>query len=425
MVREHVGKPRSAGYRPARTGWQLASLVAVALLLAACSASPPAPSSAASPPPTTGAQPTAAQGSATSVGTGTAANAATGSDQAWNDLVAAAKQEGTVVFDGPATPAVRDGLPQAFKAEFGIDMQYNGLDPATFSSRLTSERAAGVYSTDVVLEGSDTMYRVVAGGGTVTNGVMGMLAPLQPALVLPAALDTSKYWAGKLWFEDPQGAYVLRISNFVNADLAINTSVIPASAITSYHDLLKPEYTGKIVAYDPTVNGSGLSDAAFFSATFGSDFVAQLYQKQAFLTRDNDQAGNMLGNGSYPIGLSMEQQEVQRLVSQGLPIQYLTNLSDASGYISGGYGLLGLVDHAPHPNAAKLLVNWLAGPEGCKLYQQLNQQLCARNDVGTDPIPDVAVPQQGGQYFDTYDWTFVTQTRATEEATLQQLLGRQ
>lgn len=428
--------------------WRPISLLAVGALLAtACSSGAP-PASPTSAAPAGAASPAASAAAAAPVSASpslapsaspspyvvaalaspvasSSGGATQVSQQAYDALVAAAKQEGSVVIDGPPTPAMRDDLPQAFKQQFGIDMTYNGLQPGDFVNRITGERAAGIYSTDAVLSGSDTMYGVVANNGQVDNGAMGWLAPLAPALVDPNVVDPSKWRAGRLWWEDPQNEYVLRVANFVNNNLTINTSVIKPGQITSYHDLLDPQYTGKIVAYDPTINGSGLADASYFYVNFGSAFVQQLYVQQATLSRDNNQEGNMLADGSHPIAVSLQEQEVQSLQQQGLPVQYLTGMSDSPGYIAGGFGLVGLMDHAPHPNAAKLFMNWIAGPDGCKAYQEYNQQLCGRNDVGTDPIPATQVPAPGVSYFDVYEWNYVTGTRKSVEIDLRNILGRQ
>src|SRR5258708_5167617 len=45
---------------------------------------------------------------------------------AFEALVAAAKQEGSVVLAGPPTPGVRSQVPSAFKARYGVTIEYLG-----------------------------------------------------------------------------------------------------------------------------------------------------------------------------------------------------------------------------------------------------------------------------------------------------------
>ena len=125
--------------------------------------------------------------------------------QTWTQWQAAAKQEGTVVVLGPPTPKLRQTLPPAVKAKLGLTVEYNGQGGSQFVAKLATERAAGTYSTDVVVAGAGSMFTGVAASGKVQNGVMGMLAPLKSQLLLPEVLDTSKYRDNKLWFVDPQG----------------------------------------------------------------------------------------------------------------------------------------------------------------------------------------------------------------------------
>src|SRR5947209_17824488 len=77
---------------------------------------------------------------------------------AWNALIDAARREGKVVVKGPPTAAVRTALPAAFHERFGVDVEYVGGPSGDAAIQLASERQAGIYSTDVILAGADTLY---------------------------------------------------------------------------------------------------------------------------------------------------------------------------------------------------------------------------------------------------------------------------
>ncbi len=62
----------------------------------------------------------------------------------WDALVAAAKKEGKVVVIGPPDATVRKALPDAFKAKYGITVEYIGGRGTETSAKLRSERSAGV-----------------------------------------------------------------------------------------------------------------------------------------------------------------------------------------------------------------------------------------------------------------------------------------
>src|SRR3712207_1054410 len=62
-------------------------------------------------------------------------------EQQWNDLVAAARQEGPLIVLGPPTPELRRRLPEAFQQRFGITVEYTGQASGDFAARLASERS--------------------------------------------------------------------------------------------------------------------------------------------------------------------------------------------------------------------------------------------------------------------------------------------
>jgi ABC-type Fe3+ transport system substrate-binding protein len=368
----------------------------LALLLAACG--PGASSSASKPVPAGAATPVSAP-------SGTGSGAAW--EQQWNGLIAAAKQEGGLIVLGPPTPELRRRLPEAFQQRFGIPVEYTGQASGDFAARLASERSAGVYSADVVISGSNSMYEVLAGRGQIENGVMGMLAPLRPALILPEVLDLSKYRTGKLIFMDPAEQYVYRMNNTVGRTITLNTDYVRLDEIKSWYDLLKPEYRGRIVSYDPTIAGAATNQSAELYQKLGADYVRRLYvDQQPFIIRDHRQSADLLARGTYPIALSLQQQEVGRLVDEGFPVRALPNPPESPDSVSAGFGHLGLVDRAPHPNAAKLFVNWLLSREGQQLWQNAQLQVSVRNDLDDGAIPREWLPQPGVEYFDENAWEF-------------------
>jgi iron(III) transport system substrate-binding protein len=399
----------SAVARGAARGW-LAGLLCLTLAATAC-ASPPAaraPDRPAASAPTAG--PSGAAG-----------------QQDWDALVVAAKQEGTVAVLGPPTPDLRRRAPEAFQQRFGVTLEYVGQASSDYAARLLSERSAGVYSADVVVSGANTMYEVIADSGRVENGAMGMLAPLRPALILPEVLDPSKYRGGKPLFMDPAGEYVLRTANYSNHDVSINTDHVRASEIVTLQDLLKPEFRGKIAAYDPTIPGAGISDAIYKYERVGRDYVKRLFvDQEVFFTRDHRQTADLLAHGSRPLAMYLQGQAIGDLQQQGLPVAALPHLQGLPPAVTGGFSYVGLLDRAPHPNAAKLFVNWMTSREGQQLWQEAQRQASTRNDLDESAMPDWfkrTVPDPAIDYFDNQSWDFVLNATPRILPELRQLLG--
>ena len=66
----------------------------------------------------------------------------------WNETLAAAKKEGKVVVAGPPDTEVRQTLPAAFEARYGIKMEYLSARGTDQGIKLRREREAGIYAIE-------------------------------------------------------------------------------------------------------------------------------------------------------------------------------------------------------------------------------------------------------------------------------------
>jgi iron(III) transport system substrate-binding protein len=319
---------------------------------------------------------------------------------AWDTLLASARTEGKVVVSGPPDPGASSKIPEAFKKFSGIDMEYLAGNSSQLASRIQSERAAGQYSIDVSLAGADTTY-----GSFLANG---WLEPLKPALILPEVLDGRLYRTGEPWFRDPEKRMVMQLFNSATAHLlTLNTQLAPPDEFKDSSSLLDPKWKGKICAYDPGVNGAGIAIASAVYVSKGKDYAAQLFKgQQATLSRDYQQVADWVAHGNYPIGIGVTHQYLVEYYTAGIPLAEI-NVSDIPQTLAGGFGLVNLWTNAPHPNAAKVFVNWIASKDGVTVYGQLENGVPVRNDVDPTWVPPDQIPQPGGNYFDTYDPDYV------------------
>jgi iron(III) transport system substrate-binding protein len=322
----------------------------------------------------------------------------------WNETLAAARKEGKVVVAGPPDTQVRQTLPAAFEARYGIKMDYLSARGTDQGIKLRRERDAGIYAVDAVLAGIQT-----------TSSVLyeeKMLAPLQPQLVLPEVTE-GKYWRrGSLWFIDPEQQYVLRLFNTVREAVMINTQQIKQGDLRNFSDLLDAKWKGKIAVLDMTRSGTGSNQAAMMEGQFGKEFVNKLLiDQQPVVSTSRRQLTDWVARGTYPISIGAEDGEIERLQAQGLPVDTIYSLDDMPGSLSGG-NVLSIMDKPPNPNAAKVFVNWMASKEGVETYGRALKMVPARSDIEADKfMPAEAIPKPGLNYFDTYDWNFTVTTK--------------
>jgi iron(III) transport system substrate-binding protein len=315
----------------------------------------------------------------------------------WNEILEPAKKEGRVVVTGSPDQAVRRDLPAAFKKRYGITLEYLG-GRAEIVERLRMERRAGFTSIDVFFAGITTFVDILY--------PEKMLDPVKPVLVHPEVTDLSKWKKGKLWFMDPEDKYVLRLYNYVSAGgLAINTQIVKPGEINSVKELIAPRWKGKISAFDPRGRGPGSTEVIMFQKKFGNEFVRRLYVDQGLvLSRDGRQLADWLARGTYPVSFA-RLSDVKYMKEQGFPVDVLA-LPDAPAALGAGNGIVGLVNQAPHPYAARVFLNWIASKEGLEILGRARGRPTTRNDIDESYAPPWEIPRPGVDYFDTVDWDF-------------------
>jgi iron(III) transport system substrate-binding protein len=339
-----------------------------------------------------------------------AAAAQSDSPRSWDEVLAAARKEGKVVVLGPPTTEMRRDMPAAFKARYGITMEYLGGRNAEAAAKMRAERQAGIYSIDNVMGGIDSM--------ALLFHKEKMLEPLRPALMLPEVLDGSKWKKGKLWFSDPEDRYVLRLANSVSNMFHINTKEAKLEELRSAQDLLNPKWKGRIAMLDPTVTGSGSNHAAHLYLQLGGDFIRKLYiDQKPMITRDSRVLTDGLIRGIYPITLGAEDADVDKMRKEGMPLALLQGFSDLYLGLSAGYGQIAMINNAPHPNAAKVFANWIASKEGSEMYARARGAAPTRNDIDESFLDPEVIPREGVKYFDNHDWEYtVTKKEEARQA---------
>jgi ABC-type Fe3+ transport system substrate-binding protein len=68
-----------------------------------------------------------------------------------------------------------------------------------------------------------------------------------------------------------------------------------------------------------------------------------------------------------------------------------------------GSGNIALLGKAPHPNSAKVFINWLLSKEGQMAYQTIARQTggvrnSLRTDIPKEDVPSYVIPLEGGKY---------------------------
>ncbi len=313
----------------------------------------------------------------------------------WKRVLAAARREGKVVVAGH--PALAAPLTKDFERDTGITVEYLGGNANDLYARMSREASAGNPTIDVSIGGAAELPMLHA----------GQLEPIKPKLMLPGVTDGKNWIGGQMKWVDKQGQYFFQGSNWVFAWPAFNSDMIKPGTITTWQDLLKPEYKGKIATHDPRTGGPGQAGTSYLTELFGIEFVKKLYiGQEVTYTRDGRQLVEWAARGVYPIVLCAIQFEIERYKSQGIKNITVTQLKDGPGSLVGGFSVIKMSRGAPHPNAATVFVNWYASRPGQEAYTRRMLEPSTRVDVSPPEVPDYVVPVAGAKYLDQYveDW---------------------
>ncbi len=323
-----------------------------------------------------------------------AAAAEAGWEAEWERTVKAAEQEGQVTVYKIA----HDAEWHAFQKQYPkIKVNLVPASAAQIQQRILAERRAGKFLADVVR----------LGGGTSTSLYKAKaLDPIGPALILSEVKDASKWLDGKHHYNDIDNQYVFVYAAFPLHLLGYNQKLVDPKTLTSYWDLLDPKWKGKITIKDPKEPGGG-SPLLFLyhNPQLGPEYLKKLFSVAGLtLVRDDRQQTDWLAAGKFPITLTSKATEVEEAKSQGLPVDVL----DAHAFKQDGVGLeaggtmLAFANRAPHPNAAKVLINWFLSREGQMVIQKTGAndpgQNSLREDIPKEHLPASLQRQKGVQY---------------------------
>jgi iron(III) transport system substrate-binding protein len=319
----------------------------------------------------------------------------------WDKTVAAAKREGKVAMIAPTGADIRAGFTQGFQKKYPeIQVEYNGIGGAQVSPKLLTEQAAGHFSTDLVIAGTSTILEALIPANAVV--------PIQPFLTGPDSRDLSKWRGAKQNFSDSAGKFNLVFGERVQVAFIYNPELVPANKIRSWKDLLNTEWKGKIAMINPRRAGAGLDISTFWFASeaagLGKPYMREFFTSQElFISNDERQLVDSVARGKYSVAIGPSGTLAFEFRNKGLPIELFGSAAlREGGFVVASNGTVVVLKNAPHPNAAKLYLDYLLSREGQINWSKASGLTSLRLDVPRDHIPEVLVPKDGVKYLEVY-----------------------
>ena len=305
----------------------------------------------------------------------------------WAATTAAAKKEGKVVVNTFPGDGYKRALKVFSQAHPDIKIEHTGLHSQDFAPRILQERQANLFTWDVALIPTSTALQVLRPAG--------VWDPIRPAIVLPEVKDDAGWDGG---FE--RGFAVVKdralCYGFVavrGAGITVNTDMLKGEPIKGLADLLDPKWKGKLLLPDVRTMGDAFWSMTSARLNLGDDVIKKLFvDQEPVLSRDTRQIAEFMVRGRYPIALGVNPLLLSQFQKQGLGKNLKTYHFPEMDTVNSSSSMLWLVNKAPHPNAAKVFINWLLTKDAQVVWAKEVETNSRR--VGVEPgNPAYAVPK--------------------------------
>ena len=314
----------------------------------------------------------------------------------WEKTVTTAKKEGEVAV---YLKVGYDGVFAAFQKKYPeIKVISVAGQAADITNRLIAERRADKYLADVFSFGVRSTQSLLK---------INALEPIRPFFLLPEVLDESKWYEGHV-YSDSEKTHIFRYLSVAEQQLGLNSNLIkdPTKEFKSYWDLLNPKWKGKIVARDVRTPGPGNGNMLFWyhNPQLGPTFLKRAFgEMDVTMTRYSRQATDWLAQGKFAICFFCSE-DIEIGKRQGLPIESMDiDWKEGAGLVSQS-GNLAVMKNAPHPNAARVFVNWLLSREGQIELQRVLAKVqpaeSRRIDIPKDDVPADVRRKSAEKYMD-------------------------
>lgn len=277
-------------------------------------------------------------------------------------LVQSAKKEGKVVWYTSLALPSSTAIANAFQKKYeGVEVEVHRTGSQRVLQRVMQETAAGIKNVDLI-HTSDA-------GHFVLLSEKGLLLQYTPKAVEPFPDG----------FKDKNGYYFgMRATLSV---IAYNPKIVSAKeAPKTWKDLLDSKWRGKEVTAHPGYSGIIVTHVLAIVNLYGWDYFRDLAKNKLHLVQSANDPAGVVASGERPIGVNGSEYFYYKTKKQGNPIRIVYPKEGVPLVVSP----VAIAKNAPHPNAAKLFVEFVFSKE--------SQQLLADREGLYTGHPEVTYP---------------------------------
>ncbi len=263
-------------------------------------------------------------------------------------LIDGAKKEGALVWYMSASIEDAKAILLAFSKKYPfLKTDFFRAGSARLFNRIMNEARAGKVLFDLVaVRGLETHQLVKA----------GLLQPY----VSP---ESAAYPAG---FKDSKGYWVDYFDSY-NV-IGYNTQLVARDqAPKSWEDLLDPKWKGKIALDEENFSWYGA-----MTQKWGKEktqrYMRALAKQDIQLRNGQTLIAQLMAAGEFSVAMVLAHR-IEKMKEQGAPVEWVTTLDPVTASLHP----IGIAAKAPHPNAAKLFVDFILSKDGQQLLLSIER----------------------------------------------------
>jgi iron(III) transport system substrate-binding protein len=258
-------------------------------------------------------------------------------------LIEAARKEGSVNWYTAMDLPAAEAMAKAFETKFpGITIKVERSGSERVFQRIAQEYGSRITQVDIA-SSADAAH-------LIAWQREGWLQPYMPE-------DIAKFFQPGTF--DAAGHFATHRVHL--SVIAYNTTLVkPEDVPKSFADLLDPKYSGRMVKASPNYSGTILTATFQMARDIGWEYFEKLARQKIMQVQSSTDPPKKIALGERAIMADGNHYNVLQQKDKGVPVEVVFP-TEGSPYVSNPSGLF---KAAPHPNAARLLHNWMFSGEG-------------------------------------------------------------
>jgi iron(III) transport system substrate-binding protein len=286
-------------------------------------------------------------------------------------MLAAAEKEGKVVWYTAVDVKVAENVAKLFRELYPkVQIEVERAGSERVFQRINQEYQSNIKNVDVV-NSSDASHFLFW-------KQQKWLAPHTPP-------DAQKFPAQ---YKDPEGYYFVWRATL--SPIAYNTNLVKESeAPKGYQDLLDPKWKGKLVKAHPSYSGTSLTGTYALTKALGWDYLEKLAKNGVQQLQSTTAPPKSIASGERAVMVDGNEYNMFIEIDAKSPVKIIYP-TEGTPFVTSPSAIMA---GAPHPNAARVLQNFIYTPKAQQLLVDLGGTRSVHPDVkepaNRTPLKDI------------------------------------